>query len=65
MELYGRGQPCQYIERFTTLLSKGLVRPWLRHSEAPGAEETGRGFVAARSETTDRSGGSGGGVGGG
>lgn len=30
MELYGRGQPCQYIERFTTLLSKGLVRPWLR-----------------------------------
>lgn len=36
MELYGHGQPCQYIERFTTLLSKGLVRPWLRHSEAPG-----------------------------
>lgn len=24
MELYGSGQSCQYIERFTTLLSKGL-----------------------------------------
>ena len=36
MELYGSGQSCQYIERFTTLLSKGLVCLSLRSTEARG-----------------------------
>lgn len=36
MELYGSGQSCQYIERFTTLLSKGLVCLSLRSAEARG-----------------------------
>lgn len=35
MELYGRGQPRQYIERFTPLLSEGPVG-WGRPGGAEG-----------------------------
>lgn len=65
MELYGRGQPRQYVERFTALLSKGPVgsrRPggcgwvggggWLMAHAPLGlwAEQAGDGERADRAE---------------
>lgn len=48
MELYGSRQSCQYIERFTTLLSKGLVCLWLRSTEATGGCDSPRCWVGGR-----------------
>lgn len=50
----------QYIERLTTLLSKGLVCLWLQSAEARGCvvvlgggRKTGKGFVEAWWESTN------------
>lgn len=60
MELYGSGQSCQYIERFTTLLSKGLgLLVATKHrgqrmcDSRGGGWRTGKGFVEAWWETTN------------